>query len=311
MCAGSTSSIGLTAVHPEGIIVQVSPNGPADQAGVRQADIIERINGYPLSSLVSQEFTTALRAPTVRVSVKRMASADLYSMTLHAREFALAMKPVGRRLVGDIGYVELPGISGTTTQVKEYATTAQQLLREMDQAGVRAWIVDLRRNGGGNMWPMLAGLGPLLGEGELGAFVYADERSTWSYRNGQALLEGEVLSQVDEPCLLRNLCSPVAVLLSRLTRSSGELTYLAFHGKPNVRSFGEPTAGVPTANSAHCLDDGAMIHLTVALGADRTGRTFDGPVTPDHPVQLNWASLNTDQDPVLQAAVQWIGNGAP
>ena len=29
----------------------------------------------------------------------------------------------------------------------------------------------LRGNGGGNMWPMIAGVGPLLGEGPLGYFI--------------------------------------------------------------------------------------------------------------------------------------------
>src|SRR5215472_4943040 len=32
------------------------------------------------------------------------------------------------------------------------------------------WLVDLRGNDGGNMWPMLAGIGPVLGEGDLRSF---------------------------------------------------------------------------------------------------------------------------------------------
>jgi hypothetical protein len=31
-------------------------------------------------------------------------------------------------------------------------------------------VVDLRSNSGGNMWPMIAGIGPVVGEGHLGAF---------------------------------------------------------------------------------------------------------------------------------------------
>jgi C-terminal processing protease CtpA/Prc len=35
----------------------------------------------------------------------------------------------------------------------------------MDQGNLAGWIVDLRNNGGGNMWPMLTGIGSILGEG--------------------------------------------------------------------------------------------------------------------------------------------------
>ena len=42
------------------------------------------------------------------------------------------------------------------------------------------WIIDLRGNGGGNMYPMLAGLKPFLGDTVLGAFVGPDKtRANW------------------------------------------------------------------------------------------------------------------------------------
>src|ERR1700683_2706222 len=43
------------------------------------------------------------------------------------------------------------------------------------------------RQWGGNMWPMLAGIGPVPGEGDhLGEFFNTDGHSVWKYRDGVA-----------------------------------------------------------------------------------------------------------------------------
>ena len=44
------------------------------------------------------------------------------------------------------------------------------------------WIVDLRGNYGGNIWPMIAGVGPVLGEGIIGWIVYNDSEYEREYQ---------------------------------------------------------------------------------------------------------------------------------
>lgn len=98
----------------------------------------------------------------------------------------------------------------------------------------------------------------------------------------------------------------MAVLTSQLAASSGEFAALAFRSLPRVRNFGEPTAGLPTANRQIELSDGAMILLTVSLGVDRSGQVHDGPFPPDYHVTIAWTQLGTVDDPVLQIAIQWL-----
>jgi hypothetical protein len=50
----------------------------------------------------------------------------------------------------------------------------------------------------------------------------------------------------------------------------------------------------------------AVIALTTHLGADRTGRTYDGSLLPDQPVAIDWSEVGTSDDPVLQAAIAWL-----
>src|SRR5437899_12878929 len=48
-----------------------------------------------------------------------------------------------------------------------------------------------------------------------------------------------------------------AVLTDESTASVGEAVAVAFIGRSNTRSFGQPTAGVPTGNVVYHLADGA------------------------------------------------------
>jgi carboxyl-terminal processing protease len=81
---------------------------------------------------------------------------------------------------------------------------------------------------------------------------------------------------------------------------------MAFRGRPGARSFGEPTAGVPTGNGRHRLSDRAELHLTEAIGVDRTGRGYQTRIGPDQPVATDWIRYGTPADPVLRTATTWL-----
>jgi carboxyl-terminal processing protease len=212
------------------------------------------------------------------------------------------MQPHGWQLGPAIGYLELPDVSGNQAITKAYAQAAQRCIRDMDQAGTSQWVLDLRRNTGGNMWPMLVGVQSLLGMGACGFFVSPMGKQTSWLPN----LAAQTNALLDECYCLNQPSGAIAVLTSRLTCSAGEFITLAFRGRPQTRSFGEPTAGLPTANSGKTLSDGAQLLLTVAYGADRTGRIYAGPIIPDQPVASDWTLFQAERDPVMLAAVEWL-----
>src|SRR5205814_410832 len=131
-------------------------------------------------------------------------------------------------------------------------------------------------NTGGNMWPMLAGVGPILGDGSVGSFVANDGNVSWFYQDGKtgtrnpAGLETVSLTLQEEPALQTPSVAPVAVLVDSSTASSAEAITIAFHGRPASRSFGTRTAGKSTAVQPFKLDDGAELFLTTAIDADRS-----------------------------------------
>lgn len=83
----------------------------------------------------------------------------------------------------DIGYVRIPFCIGTENEYNVYISTIRKKIEEQSQKKLKGWIVDLRGNFGGNMWPMLLSVEPLIGNGTLGYFVVSHELSDGSIIN--------------------------------------------------------------------------------------------------------------------------------
>ena len=161
------------------------------------------------------------------------------------------------------------------------------------------------------MWPMLTGIGPILGDGVVGSFVAAEGSIPWFYQNGktgtrnQAGLETVSLTLDDSPVLMTP-SAPVAVLVDSSTASSAEAITIAFHGRPATRFFGTHTAGKSTAVQPFKLDDGAELYLTTAIDADRAGKQYPDGFTPDQVFPSTTVMPPEGSDPVVQAAQTWL-----
>jgi carboxyl-terminal processing protease len=205
-----------------------------------------------------------------------------------------------------IGYLHIPGFRGSPQQCAQYATTLQMQIAQLDASAPIGWMVDLTDNTGGNMWPMLAGLGPLLSEGTIGFFAFPEQPPVpWFYAAGRAGVGNTCLAQTTTGgYTLQTALAPVAILTSMRTASSGEAVALAFCGRAQSCRFGTPTRGLTTANEGFDLPDGATISLTVATFVDRIGRIHEGSIEPDQFVNGDAARLQDVAAAWLHAMIQ-------
>jgi len=214
---------------------------------------------------------------------------------------------------GPVGYVWSPRfIADAQNNPSDLgALKYHELIEAVDRAGLCGWVVDLRQNGGGSMWPMIAGLGPILGEGVAGSFVDSNGvGSDWFYRDGGSGIGENFLAQVDDPYQLIDPEPAVAVLTGPRTGSSGEAVAVSFRARPQTISVGAETAGLSTANQGFPRTDGALLLLAVAKMADRTGQAYGAEIAPDQPVEGEDTG-DPATDAALNAALNWIaGNGA-
>lgn len=208
-----------------------------------------------------------------------------------------------------IGRVDIGGYSvmqgpAAHQQMKERAQRWQAIIRDQDNGSHCGWIVDLRGNTGGNMWPMLLGAAPLLrttprADENVGSFATADGPSLWQLTPSSVRLGERVRVDLGGPGYqLKRPGAPVAVLTGPRTASSGEATVLSFRGRPQTRSFGQPTSGLSTANVMRSLVDGSALLLTTTVMHDRNGQGDGLKIEPDQYTEGDAATL--------AAAQQWL-----
>ena len=198
----------------------------------------------------------------------------------------------------EIGYIKIPGFIGNEKLEKAFASRIQDLIRDLDKQKISGWMIDLRGNTGGNMWPMLLGIGPILGDGIAGYFVNdKKEFNMWGYAEGKTFDGGSIISKIDTPYRLKNTNKKIAVLINNSTASSGEAIAVAFKGLPNTRFFGKATRGLTTGNSTIILSDSSRIFLMTVVYADRNKILYGKQIIPDE--------IAMDGD-AKELAIKWI-----
>lgn len=195
------------------------------------------------------------------------------------------------------GYIKVPAIMSFNQQVNNtYRDTIQQFIKKLDlENDITAWIVDLRGNTGGNMWPMVAGLNALIKDGVAGYWVSSKKKKLKWYSYGRGMMGTGKFYKV------KKMSSPIAVLIDSFTASSGEMTAISFIGLPNVKTFGQPSAGYTTANSTFTLSNGAILQLATSYAADRKKKVYKDKIIPDVLVKDNTITA----DDTLEMAKKW------
>ncbi|GAA2176295.1 S41 family peptidase [Arthrobacter parietis] len=206
--------------------------------------------------------------------------------------------PSGSVLGDGVVSLEIPAFNETAGGLAtRYADAAVDAINANQGEATCGWIVDLRDNTGGNMWPMIASLTPFLPDGPVMSFVDGvGERSVVSVE-ADSVFSGEehVTSTTGSAPELADL--PLAVLQSGDTASSGEATLISLLSREGVRTFGSPSAGYATGNVSSRLPDGSIIGVTQSRMATADGTGYTGAIEPD---------VATD-DPE-QTAVAWLNS---
>ena len=218
-------------------------------------------------------------------------------------------KPSAKLLPNNIGYVYVPAFGSTSdTAGTNFAQNIQNMIRRLDSENdIKHWIVDLRENGGGNMYPMIAGLGPLIGNGNLGYFILPKSQDkvgvSWFYKDGCSGTNNNVLIRVPSTYKLKKSAPKIAVLIGPHTTSSGEMTAISFIGKPNIKLIGKPTGGYTTGNQGHKLSDGSYLYIASNYCTDRNNKKYIDKIQPDIVVNVK---SQTGEDATIKVAQNWL-----
>ncbi|HEY5367610.1 MAG TPA: S41 family peptidase [Hanamia sp.] len=215
------------------------------------------------------------------------------------------MEPEGKYLGDGIGLIKVPHYapfaSPDLTQ-SDFANDIRFQIKRIDtQNEINSWIVDLRGNTGGDMWPILGGLNALIKDGIVGYFVNTKKHNefAWESNNGEIAFTHVSINTYK----VKRLPLKIAILIDSKTASTGEMTAISFIGLPNVKVFGQPSAGFVTANASTNLSDGTVLSLAGLNVADRTHKIYSDKIIPDVIVDTR---TNSNVDETLDLAKKWI-----
>ncbi|MBK8112755.1 MAG: hypothetical protein IPK46_21830 [Saprospiraceae bacterium] len=208
-----------------------------------------------------------------------------------------------KMLASDIGYVRLCGMPmGDNYKMAE--ELGRKICYVQDDLP-QNWVLDLRYNGGGNMFPMAEALVPLLGEGPVGGTdgILDAEDAVWQVKD-ENFYYGDFTLAIPKMCLFSRL-PKIAVLTSMYTTSSGEAIAVMYKGRDHTRFFGQKTLGMTTVTDWQPIDENTTMSISVSYYKDRKGKVYKEYVEPDEyfPFEENPLSAN---DQCLKRAMAWL-----
>ena len=241
-------------------VVDVFPDAPAARAGLAPGDVVTSIDGAPPPATTPAAVAAALRgAPGTVVHLGVMRDGAAREPLTIVRRVVTAPDATGR-IVGDgIGYVRLRSFG---------AQSAQQLdsvLALLRLENARAYVLDLRANGGGYRDAAIAVASHFV----RGTVVTIQERNA----KPTAFAAKTTIVPLD---------APLAVLVDGDSASAAEIVAGAVQDDKAGTLVGTRTFGKGLVQETFALPDGGAIKLTTARYMTPAGRDIDKVgITPD------------------------------
>lgn len=275
-------------------LIQVSEGGPAAAAGLREGDVLIRVDGHDCAGTELTQIRNLVRGEEgtqVCLTVLRDGREQDFQVTRAYFETPVAQ---GQMVSDRTGLVTIYNFDGRC------ADETFAAIDELIEQGAQNLIFDVRNNPGGYKNELVKVLDRLLPEGPL----FRSEYYT-----------GDVeVDESDEAFL----DMPMAVLVNLHSYSAAEFFAAALLEYDAAVVVGEQTYGKGYFQQTFELNDGSAVGLSVGRyftpegnSLIGTGLTPDLPVPVDEEMALKIATqqLTPEEDPQIQAAIEWLESG--
>ena len=262
-------------------ILEVTPGGPAEAAGLRPGEVLTAVDGTSLAGEARYEGAGLIQGEAGTAVTLEVLGTDGDTRTVEVERAGIETDPVeSRMLAGDVGYVALANFYDNSAQRLEEAVEAL-----VDQ-GARALVFDMRDNGGGYLHELTDMLDFLLPEGPV--FISRDRAGNESVTTSDA-------SCVD---------LPMAVLVNANTYSAAEFFAAELQERGAAVVVGEPTSGKGYSQQTFTLPYGGAVNISTAAYFTGEGTSLIGTG-----LTLDAEVYNTgEEDAQLAAALALLGS---
>jgi len=277
------ASVGIYLSKRSGYVTVVSvlPGSPAEKAGIRAGDLIDRVEATPtreLSVLQIERLLAGAPDTPVKVYVVREARGEPEPIAL-TRTLPNYPPVVAKVMDDGNGYLRI------STFDKGKARQIAAKLKELESQGAHKIILDLRNCAGGDVQEAVETASLFLGKGLI------------TYLSGQRYPRQDITAHpTDAVCDL-----PLAVLINQSTAGPAELVASAILGNKRGEVVGVRSFGVGVFQKLIPVGNGSALLLSVAKYYGPDGKAInDNGVTPSVVQTAEYAAPESDSDEAVQ-----------
>lgn len=259
------------------MISGVMEESPAQEAGLREGDIIYQVEGESTQGMSLTKVVSLVKGregTTVHLTIYREGEADYLDFEIvRAKQIETTTVDSGT-LEGheDIGYLRIREFD--TVTVDQY-TEAMAVLTEQ---GIKGLILDLRSNPGGDLSAVVEIARKIL---PAGLIVYTEDKEG---NRKEYTCDGQ-----------RELQMPLVVLVNGYSASASEILAGAIQDYNKGTLVGTTTYGKGIVQRIHRLDDGTALKLTVSAYFTPSGRNIHGiGIEPDIELEYDYEAYDAD-----------------
>ena len=286
--SGTFSGVGATLTKDAdtgyATIVNVYEGSPAEKAGLKAGDILEKIDDHEvgdeqLDTVVS--WIKGEKGTDVKITVLR----DGEELEMTATRDTIEVKTVSYEMKeNQIGYIRVSEFDTVTyDQFKE-------ALDDLEKQGMQGLVVDLRNNPGGSLDTVTNMLRLLLPEGTI---VSTKDKNG---KKDEITCDGT-----------HEFKKPMAVLVNQYSASASEIFSGAVQDYGTAKIVGVTTYGKGVVQQLMDLGDGTCLKVTIAEYYTPNGRSINGKgVEPDVEVEYQYDEENPKADNQLDQALSTV-----
>ncbi len=275
------------------ILLDPMPEQAAEQAGLRQNDVLIAIDGQTVTEEMSvDDVVDLIRGEVgteVVLTIEREGEPAPIDIPI-TRAVIETPSAEWRLLEADptIGYMRL------TSFTERSNSEIEKAIDELTTQGAESFILDLRGNGGGLLETAVDIASQFLREG----VILREDRKNEGERIYEVRDGGKALDQ------------PLALLVDGGTASASEIVAGALQDYERATLIGEKTFGKGSVQLIYELSDDSRLHVTVAKWFTPNNNVIDGTgLAPDIEILFTEEDHANGRDVQLEKAIEFLQSG--
>lgn len=293
--SGTYEGIGCLVTTTENSIqiIEVFDDSPASKAGLKEKDIIKKIDGQDFSDKTSSDMANYIKESDkkeIKITIQRDSEEKEVKLKRQKLEVPTVTTKIYENNDKKIGYIDISIFSSVTD--KQF----KEKLKELEKKEIDGLIIDVRDNNGGYLNVVTNIASSLLKKGDI---IYKLEKSNKKV-------------ETKKDTTKEKSTYPIAVLVNAGSASASEI--LASAIKESYKGFvvGTNTYGKGTVQQTMNLEDGSMIKYTIENWLTPNGNWINEVgVTPTNVVELDeiyYQKPISENDNQLQEAINLVSN---